>query len=98
MTYLPETNLTMLTLAKPEGELEVYLERRPMPTLSFGIRHQTEPTQVRSAAGAVRLGIPSVPPSAEVGRVCSPERCASPPDPLVGLRSRRPRGGRCAGR
>jgi len=31
MTDLPETNLTMLTLAKPEGELEVYFERRPMP-------------------------------------------------------------------
>lgn len=32
MTDLPDTNLTMLTLAKPEGELEVSLERRPMPT------------------------------------------------------------------
>lgn len=31
MTDLPETNLTMLALAKPEGELEVYFERRPMP-------------------------------------------------------------------
>lgn len=31
MTDLPETNLTMLTLAKPEGELEVYFARRPMP-------------------------------------------------------------------
>ena len=32
MTDLPDTNLTMLTLVKPEGELEVSLERRPMPT------------------------------------------------------------------
>jgi len=32
MTDLPETNLTMLTLVKPEGQLEVSLERRPMPT------------------------------------------------------------------
>lgn len=31
MTDLPETNLTMLTLVKPEGQLEVSLERRPMP-------------------------------------------------------------------
>ncbi len=31
MTDLPDTNLTMLTLVKPEGELEVSLERRPMP-------------------------------------------------------------------
>ncbi|WP_428681905.1 zinc-binding dehydrogenase [Sphingopyxis sp.] len=31
MTYLPETNLVMVTLVKPEGQLEVYLERRPMP-------------------------------------------------------------------
>src|SRR3546814_1258407 len=31
MTDLPDTNLTMLTLAKPEGELEVSFERRPMP-------------------------------------------------------------------
>src|SRR3546814_18942761 len=31
MTDLPETNLTMLTLVKPEGELEVSFERRPMP-------------------------------------------------------------------
>ena len=32
MTDLPDTNLTMLTLVKPEGELVVSLERRPMPT------------------------------------------------------------------
>ena len=32
MTDLPETNLTMLTLVKPEGQLEVSIERRPMPT------------------------------------------------------------------
>ena len=32
MTDMPDTNLTMLTLVKPEGELEVSLERRPMPT------------------------------------------------------------------
>ena len=32
MTDLPDTNLTMLTLVKPEGQLEVSLERRPMPT------------------------------------------------------------------
>ena len=32
MTDLPETNLTMLTLVKPEGQLEVSLERRAMPT------------------------------------------------------------------
>ena len=31
MTDLPATNLTMLTLVKPEGELEVSFERRPMP-------------------------------------------------------------------
>ena len=31
MTDLPDTNLTMLTLVKPEGELEVFFERRPMP-------------------------------------------------------------------
>jgi NADPH:quinone reductase-like Zn-dependent oxidoreductase len=31
MTDLPETNLTMLTLVKPEGQLEVSLERRAMP-------------------------------------------------------------------
>ncbi|MDZ3831000.1 MAG: zinc-binding dehydrogenase [Sphingopyxis sp.] len=31
MTDLPATNLTMLTLVKPEGELEVFFERRPMP-------------------------------------------------------------------
>lgn len=31
MTDLPATNLTMLTLIKPEGQLEVSLERRPMP-------------------------------------------------------------------
>jgi len=31
MTDLPDTNLTMLTLVKPEGELEVSFERRPMP-------------------------------------------------------------------
>ena len=31
MTDLPETNLVMLTLVKPEGQLEVYFERRPMP-------------------------------------------------------------------
>lgn len=31
MTDLPDTNLVMLTLVKPEGELEVFLERRPMP-------------------------------------------------------------------
>jgi len=31
MTDLPDTNLIMLTLVKPEGELEVFLERRPMP-------------------------------------------------------------------
>lgn len=31
MTDLPQTNLTMLTLVKPEGQLEVSLERRPMP-------------------------------------------------------------------
>lgn len=30
MTDLPDTNLTMLTLVKPEGELEVFFERRPM--------------------------------------------------------------------
>ncbi len=31
MTDLPTTNLTMLTLVKPEGQLEVSLARRPMP-------------------------------------------------------------------
>src|SRR3546814_8215529 len=31
MTDLPETNLVMLTLVKPEGQLEVSLEHRPMP-------------------------------------------------------------------
>ena len=31
MTDLPATNLVMLTLVKPEGQLEVYFERRPMP-------------------------------------------------------------------
>lgn len=31
MTDLPDTNLVMLTLVKPEGQLEVYFERRPMP-------------------------------------------------------------------
>jgi len=31
MTDLPDTNLTMLTLVKPEGQLEVSLARRPMP-------------------------------------------------------------------
>lgn len=31
MTDLPTTNTVMLTLAKPEGQLEVYFERRPMP-------------------------------------------------------------------
>ena len=31
MTDLPEANLTMLTLVKPEGQLEVSFERRPMP-------------------------------------------------------------------
>jgi NADPH:quinone reductase-like Zn-dependent oxidoreductase len=31
MSDLPATNLVMLTLAKPEGELEVFFERRPMP-------------------------------------------------------------------
>lgn len=31
MTDLPETNLTMITLVKPEGQLEISLERRPMP-------------------------------------------------------------------
>jgi len=31
MTDLPDTNLTMLTLVKPEGQLEVSFERRPMP-------------------------------------------------------------------
>ncbi len=46
MTDLPETNLTMLTLAKPEGELEVYFERRPMP----------EPTATKGAASSSRRG------------------------------------------
>ena len=31
MTDLPATNLVMLTLVKPEGQLEVYFERRAMP-------------------------------------------------------------------
>lgn len=31
MTDLPETNLVMLTLVKPEGQLEVFFERRAMP-------------------------------------------------------------------
>jgi NADPH:quinone reductase len=31
MTNIPATNLTMLTLVKPEGVLEISLERRPMP-------------------------------------------------------------------
>ncbi|APZ97944.1 NADH oxidase [Sphingopyxis sp. QXT-31] len=31
MTDLPATNLVMLTLVKPEGQLEVFFERRPMP-------------------------------------------------------------------
>ncbi|HMQ20041.1 MAG TPA: zinc-binding dehydrogenase [Sphingopyxis sp.] len=31
MTDLPDTNLVMLTLVKPEGQLEVFFERRPMP-------------------------------------------------------------------
>ena len=31
MTDLPETNIVMVTLVKPEGKLEVYFERRPMP-------------------------------------------------------------------
>lgn len=31
MTDLPDTNLVMLTLVKPEGELEVFFDRRPMP-------------------------------------------------------------------
>lgn len=31
MTDLPADNLVMLTLVKPEGQLEVYFERRPMP-------------------------------------------------------------------
>ncbi len=31
MTDLPQTNLTMLTLVKPEGELEISLVRKPMP-------------------------------------------------------------------
>lgn len=31
MSDLPATNLVMLTLVKPEGELEVFFERRPMP-------------------------------------------------------------------
>lgn len=31
MTDLPETNIVMVTLVKPEGQLEVYFERRPMP-------------------------------------------------------------------
>ncbi|KTE22057.1 NADH oxidase [Sphingopyxis sp. H050] len=31
MTDLPTTNTVMMTLVKPEGQLEVYFERRPMP-------------------------------------------------------------------
>lgn len=31
MTDLPATNTVMVTLVKPEGQLEVYFERRPMP-------------------------------------------------------------------
>ena len=31
MTDLPATNLTMLTLVKPEGQLEISLVRKPMP-------------------------------------------------------------------
>lgn len=31
MSDLPATNLVMLTLVKPEGALEVFFERRPMP-------------------------------------------------------------------
>ncbi len=31
MTDLPETNLTMITLVKPDGQLELSLERRAMP-------------------------------------------------------------------
>ncbi|MBD3732443.1 MAG: zinc-binding dehydrogenase [Sphingopyxis sp.] len=31
MTDLPTTNTVMLTLVKPEGQLKVYFERRPMP-------------------------------------------------------------------
>jgi len=31
MTDLPETNLTMVSLVKPEAQLEISLERRPMP-------------------------------------------------------------------
>lgn len=31
MTDLPTTNTVMLTRVKPEGQLEVYFERRPMP-------------------------------------------------------------------
>jgi NADPH:quinone reductase-like Zn-dependent oxidoreductase len=31
MTDLPETNTVMVTLVKPEGQLEVYFEHRPMP-------------------------------------------------------------------
>jgi NADPH:quinone reductase len=31
MTDLPATNLTMITLVKPEGQLEISLERRAMP-------------------------------------------------------------------
>ncbi|MBL9071015.1 MAG: zinc-binding dehydrogenase [Sphingopyxis sp.] len=31
MTDLPETNIVMVTLVKPEGQLEVYFERRPIP-------------------------------------------------------------------
>lgn len=30
MTTLPSTNLTMLTLLKPEGQLELSLARRPI--------------------------------------------------------------------
>ncbi|GAA0862313.1 zinc-binding dehydrogenase [Sphingopyxis soli] len=31
MTDLPTTNTVMVTIVKPEGQLEVYFERRPMP-------------------------------------------------------------------
>jgi NADPH:quinone reductase len=31
MTDIPTTNMTMMTLVKESGELEIYLERRPMP-------------------------------------------------------------------
>lgn len=38
MTDLPTTNTVMLTLVKPEGQLEVYFERRPM--------HEPKPHEV----------------------------------------------------